>query len=70
MRYEEYGDPGVLRVVDVEAQHPGAGRDPLLGPSGGVNAVDWKVRAGPKREVTPPSLPAVIALVTDEEPRP
>jgi NADPH:quinone reductase-like Zn-dependent oxidoreductase len=58
VQFTEFGGPEVLRLVEVEAPHPGPGEIRITVHAAGVNAVDWKVRAGYMQEVMPVSLPA------------
>ena len=46
VRYERYGGPEVLRVVEVEEPHAGPGRIRVTVRASGVNAADWKIREG------------------------
>lgn len=57
-QHDEYGDPEVLRLVEVEEPHAGPGEIRIAVRAAGVNGIDWKVRAGYLREMTPLSLPA------------
>lgn len=62
VRYEEYGDPDVLRVVEVPEPHAGPGQIRVAVRAAGVNAIDWKLRAGHLREMMPVSFPAGSGL--------
>jgi NADPH:quinone reductase-like Zn-dependent oxidoreductase len=57
-------------VVDVESPHAGAGQIRVAVRAAGVNPIDWKLRSGALREVTPVNLPATagidVAGVVDE----
>ncbi|MDP9345114.1 MAG: NADP-dependent oxidoreductase [Actinomycetota bacterium] len=55
--FEEYGEPEVLRVADVDEPHPAAGQVRIAVRAAGVNPIDWKARSGALREVMPLSLP-------------
>jgi NADPH:quinone reductase-like Zn-dependent oxidoreductase len=70
VQFAEYGGPEVLRVVDVENPHAGAGQIRVAVRAAGVNPIDWKLRSGALREVTPVKLPAIagidVAGVVDE----
>ena len=57
-RFSEYGDTGVLKLVDVEEPHAGPGQVRIAVRAAGVNAIDWKLRAGHMREMMPLELPA------------
>lgn len=58
VRYAEYGGPEVLRVDDVEMPHAGPGQVRIAVRAAGVNAIDWKIRAGHMRQMIELSLPA------------
>ena len=58
VQYEDYGDPDVLRVVEADEPHAGPGEVRIAVRAAGVNAIDWKIRAGYMREVIRLSLPA------------
>ncbi len=62
VQFGEYGGPEVLRVVDVDEPHAGAGQVRIAVRAAGVNAIDWKIRAGDMREVMPLSLPSGTGL--------
>jgi NADPH:quinone reductase-like Zn-dependent oxidoreductase len=55
--FDEYGDPEVLHVADVNEPHPAAGQVRIAVRAAGVNPIDWKVRSGALREVMPLGLP-------------
>src|SRR3954453_5911206 len=57
--FEQYGDPDVLHVADVEEPHPAAGQVRIAVRAAGVNPIDWKARSGAMREMMPLSLPAI-----------
>lgn len=46
VRYEKFGGPEVLRVVDVPTPAPGPGQVLLAVRAAGVNPIDWKLRSG------------------------
>lgn len=58
VRYDQFGGPDVLRVVDVDAPHAAAGTIRIKVSAAGVNGVDWKIRSGHMREVFDVPLPA------------
>ena len=62
VQFAEYGGPEVLRVVDVGEPHAGAGQVRIAVRAAGVNAYDWKVRAGFMRDLQPIPLPAGIGM--------
>ena len=57
VRFGEYGGPEVLRVEEVDEPHAGAGQVRVAVRAAGVNAADWKIRAGYAREQMPLPLP-------------
>jgi NADPH:quinone reductase-like Zn-dependent oxidoreductase len=57
VRFAEYGGPEVLRVDEVDEPHAGAGQVRIVVRAAGVNAADWKIRAGYTREHMPLPLP-------------
>jgi NADPH:quinone reductase-like Zn-dependent oxidoreductase len=61
-QYEDYGDPDVLKLVEVDEPHAGPGEIRIAVRAVGVNAMDWKIRAGHLREMMPLSLPAGVGL--------
>ena len=46
MQFAEYGGPEVLRLVDLDEPHAGAGQVRIAVRAVGVNGIDWKIRAG------------------------
>jgi NADPH:quinone reductase-like Zn-dependent oxidoreductase len=62
VQFAEYGGPEVLRLVDVDEPHAGPGQVRIAVRAAGVNAYDWKVRAGLMRDVQPIPLPAGIGM--------
>lgn len=62
VQFSEYGDSAVLHTVEVEEPHPGPGQIRIAVHAAGVNAVDWKIRAGHAREAFPLTLPAGIGI--------
>jgi NADPH:quinone reductase-like Zn-dependent oxidoreductase len=57
--FTEYGGPEVLHVADVDEPHPGPGQIRIEVRATGVNPIDWKVRSGMLREVSPVSFPVI-----------
>jgi len=57
-RFAEYGDPNVLKLVEVDEPHAGPGQIRIAVRAAGVNGIDWKIRAGHMREMMPLDLPA------------
>ena len=68
--FNEYGGPDVLRIVDVEAPHAGAGEVRVRIRAAGANPSDWKRREGQYRTfedvVFPAGLGAEGAGIVDE----
>ena len=58
VQFTEYGPPSVLQVVEVVEPHPGPGEIRVAVRAAGVNAIDWKLRAGLMQELYPLTLPA------------
>ncbi|WP_037309585.1 NADP-dependent oxidoreductase [Amycolatopsis orientalis] len=57
--FTEYGDSGVLRVLERELPEPGPGQVRIAVRAAGVNPIDWKIRSGLMAEVFPTTFPAV-----------
>jgi NADPH:quinone reductase-like Zn-dependent oxidoreductase len=70
VQFATYGEPEVLRLVDVEPPHAGPGQVRVAVRAAGVNGIDWKIRAGSmsgQRELGSPSGTGVDAAgVVDE----
>ena len=58
--FSEFGGPEVLRVVDAEEPHAGAGQIRVAVRAAGVNPVDWRIREGQRQATHPISLPSGI----------
>lgn len=58
VRHAKYGGPDVLSVDEVEPPHAGPGQVRIAVRAAGVNAVDWKIRAGRLRGMVELALPA------------
>ncbi len=58
VQFAEYGGPEVLQVQEVDEPHAGSGQVRIAVRAAGVNAIDWKIRAGYLREQVPMALPA------------
>ncbi|MDQ0774222.1 NADPH:quinone reductase-like Zn-dependent oxidoreductase [Streptomyces aurantiacus] len=58
IRFEQYGPPEVLALVDADEPHPQAGQVRIKVRAVGVNGLDWKIRAGHLREVFEVTLPS------------
>ncbi|MEJ7629455.1 MAG: NADP-dependent oxidoreductase [Nocardioidaceae bacterium] len=62
VQFAEYGDPEVLRLVEVAEPHAGAGEVRIAVRAAGVNGIDRKIRAGFMREMMSLTLPAGTGL--------
>jgi len=58
IRFEQYGPPQVLALVDVDEPHPGRGQVRIEVRAAGVNGLDWKIRAGHLRQMFEVHLPS------------
>lgn len=58
IRFEQYGSPEVLALVDVDEPHPGPGQVRIEVRAAGVNGLDWKIRAGHLRQMFEVHLPS------------
>ncbi|MFE7592126.1 NADP-dependent oxidoreductase, partial [Kitasatospora sp. NPDC057512] len=66
VRFSRFGGPEVLEVVDLPDPHPGPGQVRIAVRAAGVNASDWKKRAGLMDEELPQALGHEAAGVVDE----
>ena len=70
VQFDEYGDPDVLHVAEVDEPHASAGQIRVAVRAVGVNPFDWKVRSGALQQafaVEFPYIPGVEAAgVVDE----
>ena len=57
IRFHEYGGPEVTRVEEIPTPEPKAGELLIRVAAAGVNAVDWKLRAGYLKQFVPLQLP-------------
>ena len=62
VQYSEYGGPDVLRVVEIDEPHAGAGQVRIAVRAAGVNPSDWKRRAGLYRDFDPVTFPAGVGV--------
>ena len=62
VQFAEYGGPEELQLVDVDEPHAGPGQVRIAVRAAGVNGIDWKIRAGYRREMRPVPLPAGTGL--------
>jgi NADPH:quinone reductase-like Zn-dependent oxidoreductase len=60
--FAEFGGPEVLELVEVAEPHAGPGQVRIAVRAAGVNAYDWRVRAGQFQEIHPIELPAGVGL--------
>ena len=65
-RFSQFGDPGVLEIVDLPDPHPRAGEVRIRVRAAGVNASDWKKRQGLMDQQLPQTLGYEAAGVIDE----
>ena len=66
LQYSEYGDPNVLRVVEVEEPHAGPGQIRIDVKAVGINPVDWKARSGRFKGRLPAITGSDVSGVVDE----
>ena len=66
LQYAEYGEPSVLRVVDVNEPHAGPEQIRVAVKAVGINPVDWKLRKGVYKAGLPAITGSDIAGVVDE----
>jgi NADPH:quinone reductase-like Zn-dependent oxidoreductase len=45
-QFSQFGDPGVLEIVDLPDPHPGPGQVRIVVRAAGISGTDWKLRAG------------------------
>ena len=58
IRFDRFGPPDVLTLVDTDEPHPQAGQVRIEVRAAGVNGLDWKLRAGLVQDVFELSLPS------------
>ncbi|KXO90570.1 NADP-dependent oxidoreductase [Tsukamurella pseudospumae] len=66
VRFDEFGGPEVLRIVEIPAPHPGPGEVRIAVLGAGVNASDWTKREGLMDPGLPQYLGYEAAGVVDE----
>jgi NADPH:quinone reductase-like Zn-dependent oxidoreductase len=66
LQYAEYGDPNVLRVIDVNEPHAGPGQIRVAVKAVGINPVDWKLRKGVYKAGLPTITGSDVAGVVNE----
>ncbi|POM22839.1 Quinone oxidoreductase 1 [Actinomadura rubteroloni] len=59
VQFSEYGEPDVLRTVELDVPPPGPGQVRVSVRAAGVNPMDWKLRSGAMAQFMPVDLPAV-----------
>ena len=62
VQFDEYGDPDVLHVAEVDEPHAGPGQVRIKVAAAGVNGIDWKIRAGYLKDMMPLTFPAGLGL--------
>jgi len=60
VQYDNYGEPDVLHIVDIEAPQAGPGQVRIKVRAAGVNPLDWKLRSGTYRDFMPIDLPSGV----------
>ncbi|MFD6162386.1 NADP-dependent oxidoreductase [Nocardia sp. NPDC060256] len=65
-RFDRFGGPEVLEIVDLPDPHPGPGQVRIAVQAAGVNASDWKKREGLMDQELPQTLGYEAAGVVDE----
>jgi NADPH:quinone reductase-like Zn-dependent oxidoreductase len=66
VRFDKFGGPEVLEVVDLPDPHPGPGQVRIRVRAAGINPSDWKKRQGLMDEELPQSLGYEAAGIVDE----
>lgn len=61
-QFSSYGGPEVLEIAEAPEPHPGPGQVRVVVHAAGINAYDWKVRAGLMAEMAPVRFPAIPGL--------
>jgi NADPH:quinone reductase-like Zn-dependent oxidoreductase len=68
--FSEYGDPSVLRTVELDTPRPGPRQVRIAVRAAGVNPIEWKIRSGAMAGIMPVELPMIpgvdMAGVIDE----
>ena len=62
VQFDQYGDADVLHVAEVDEPHAGPGQVRIKVAAAGVNAFDWKIRAGYLKDMIPVTFPAGLGL--------
>jgi NADPH:quinone reductase-like Zn-dependent oxidoreductase len=66
VRFDRFGGPEVLEIVELPAPHPGPGQVRIAVRAAGVNPSDWKKRQGLMDEELPQTMGHEAAGVVDE----
>ncbi len=66
VRFNQFGGPEVLEIVDLPDPHPGPGQVRIAVRAAGVNPSDWKKRKGLMDEELPQTMGYEAAGVVDE----
>ncbi|MFI5780664.1 NADP-dependent oxidoreductase [Nocardia sp. NPDC051570] len=66
VRFQRFGGPEVLEIVDLPDPHPGPGRIRIAVRAAGVNPSDWKKRTGLMDKELPQTLGYEAAGIVDE----
>src|SRR6201996_2347104 len=66
VRFNQFGGPEVLEIVDLPDPHPAPGQVRIAGGAAGVNPSDWKKRQGLMDEELPQTMGYEAAGVVDE----
>ena len=66
VQFEEFGDPGVLRLVDLPDPHAGPGQIRVAVRAAGVNPIDWKIRSGMMGGELPQTTGREVAGIVDQ----
>lgn len=62
VQFSEYGGPEVLKVVEADEPHAGAGQVRIAVQAAGVNPAEWKLRAGLFGEFMPVEFPCGVGF--------
>jgi len=62
VQFSEFGGPDVLKLVETDAPHAGAGQVRIAVRAAGVNPAEWKVRAGYFKDFMPVEFPSGVGF--------